>query len=205
MSDLPTFNLSGDLDEKMLLSCWDFLDENPNRDVVVIVDSSGGISGVGFELYRSFQAHGQVMTKVYRAESAAAMAALGGRWRVAANRSRMFIHNPSSHRSRAGLVDYQVKKQRQLYAAAIAGESGEAVRTVAKWMRKTRSFDSFGMAAAGLAHCVDSANGDDFALLKMRCVREMALRLGPPAITAFGDRAAGILRAATRNFGRPNR
>jgi len=205
MSNRPTYYINGDLDKQCLLDVWDFLDCNPNEDVVVLINSSGGVSQIGWELFRSFQQHGRVMVKIHRAESAAAMAALGGRWRVAANRSRMFLHNPSSPESRAGKLDFQVKRQRQLYSAAIARETGQDIKTVTKWLRKTRSFDSFGMAAAGLVHCVDDASGDDFALLKLRCVRDMANRLGGGGHASLGSRAASILRKATRNFGKPNR
>ncbi len=59
------------------------------------------------------------------------------------------------------------------------------------------------MAAAGLAHCVDSASGDEVRLLKIRCVRDVAGKLGSSYV-GIGERAAAILRAATRNFGRPN-
>ncbi len=197
--------IEGELNTQTLLDVWEFLDQNARQDVVVSVDSRGGIAGVGWELYRSFKSHGRVMVKVFRADSAAALAILGARWRVAEPcNASIHHHNPFSEASKMGRVDYPIKRMRQLYAAAIARETGNDIRTVCKWMRKGRTFRGQAAINAGLIHCIDTAEGDTVTMLKIRCVNQQASKAGGVGYASFGDRASSILRSLTRNFGRPN-
>ncbi len=200
----PTLTIGDELTAEDVRIAWDFLDRNQDRDVEIVFDSNGGICRAGIELNRAFREHGRCLARVYRAESASAIAMLGCKWRIGEPLCSIMIHNPYLP---DGTWNAGVEELRLLCSAMVARDTGQDIRQVMNWM-DGEGHEMVGSAArnAGFLHSINqqagSSNVDDRTLLKIRCIRQQASRLGGLNYRSLGPRAAGILRSATRRFGK---
>jgi ATP-dependent Clp protease protease subunit len=117
-----------------------FLEANPG-EVVVGINSPGGVASDGAAMMAAMESHGKVQVSIVgMAASAASLAAMGGAKIAMHSAALMMIHEPSAfsfgtaeeHCAGADALE----KMTEVYAKAYARATGHSVQRIAAWMKE---------------------------------------------------------------------
>lgn len=132
-------------------------------DVLVRINSPGGIVFEGFAIFNALARHAGEVTVIVEAVagSMASLIAMAGDRIVMHENSFLFVHNPwgvtagdaEAHREAAALLD----KLREPMVRAYATRSGQDEQTVTAWMDADTWFSADEAVKAGLADEIDAA------------------------------------------------
>ena len=138
-SNLPRFNLHGDIETGTDTKLAAFLGENPGP-VVLVINSGGGNAAVGAAMLAEVERHGRVTARIQGLAASAASLVAVGCYDVLIHPDAMFmIHEPAVEtggtaddlRDVAAVLD----KMNLTYAKAYARHTGHPVETILEWMK----------------------------------------------------------------------